>query len=97
MVLEKSLENTMDSKGFQQRRPEVYKTTGKITKLHLTFFGQDAMMLSIVSGKRKRGRQKTRWLDIIRSDTDLGTEQQKNKVEDQKAWRELAHWIIGYD
>ncbi len=74
---------------------------GKITKLRLTFFGhvmqtaslEHEMMLGIVSGKRKRGRQKTRWLDIIRSDTDLGIEQLKKKVEDQKAWRELAHWI----
>jgi len=81
-------------------KPEM-SLKGKITKLRLTYFGhvmrtaslENAMMLGMVSGKRKRGHQKTCWLDTIKSDTVLGIEQLKKKAEDRKAWRELAHRI----
>ncbi|MBJ5695551.1 hypothetical protein JGG83_23145 [Salmonella enterica subsp. enterica serovar Derby] len=74
---------------------------GKITKLRLTYFGhvmrsnslEKAIMLGIVSGKRKPGRQRTRWLDIIKADTSQSIKQLQEVAQDRKAWRELAHRI----
>ena len=52
---------------------------GKITRLKLTYFGrvtrasslEKEMLLGMVSGERKQGRPKTRWLDTIKNDTGM--------------------------
>ena len=48
-------------------------------------------MLGAVSGKRRPGRQRTRWLDTIKADTGLKLSQMADVVQDRTAWRELAH------
>ena len=85
---------------LERIKPEM-SLEGKITRLRLTYFGhvmrsyslEKAMLLGMVSGKRRRGRQRTRWLNTIQTDTGLGVEQLKQKVQDRKAWREMAHRI----
>ncbi|RWS03634.1 Reverse transcriptase (RNA-dependent DNA polymerase)-like protein, partial [Dinothrombium tinctorium] len=74
---------------------------GKITKQRLSFFGhimranslETALMLGAVSGSRRRGRQKTRWLDTIKADTNLRMEQLKEAVSDRKVWRITIHKV----
>jgi hypothetical protein len=74
---------------------------GKITRLRLTYFGhvmrsnslEKSVMLGMVSGKRRPGRQRTRWIDIIKADTGLSMEQLKEAVKDRNEWRELAYRI----
>uniref|UniRef100_W5N9W4 Reverse transcriptase domain-containing protein n=1 Tax=Lepisosteus oculatus TaxID=7918 RepID=W5N9W4_LEPOC len=76
--------------------PEI-SLVGKDTRFRLTYFGlvmrsdslEKAMMLGMlgmVSGTRRRGCQRTWWLDAIKTDTGLGIEQLKGKVQDRKAW-----------
>lgn len=73
----------------------------KITKQRLSFFGhimranslETALMIGAVSGSRRRGRQRTRWLDTIRADTNLCMEQLKEAVRDREAWRILIHEV----
>uniref|UniRef100_W5MW18 Uncharacterized protein n=1 Tax=Lepisosteus oculatus TaxID=7918 RepID=W5MW18_LEPOC len=77
---------------LERTKPEI-SLEGKITRLRLTYFGHKAMMLGMVSGTR-RGHQRTGWLDAIKTDTGLGIEQLKGKVQDQKAWREIAYRIV---
>uniref|UniRef100_W5NAB6 Reverse transcriptase domain-containing protein n=1 Tax=Lepisosteus oculatus TaxID=7918 RepID=W5NAB6_LEPOC len=85
---------------LERIKPEM-SLEGKITRLRLTYFGhvmrsdslEKAMMLGMVSGTRRRGCQRTRWLDAIKTDTGLGIEQLKEKVQDQKVWQEMAYRI----
>ncbi|RWS06003.1 endonuclease-reverse transcriptase-like protein [Dinothrombium tinctorium] len=74
---------------------------GKITRLRLTYIGhvmrsstlEKDLMLGMVSGKRRPGRQRMRWLDTIKADTGLNLQQLTVLVQDRIAWRELAHRI----
>ena len=60
----------------------------KITKQKLTHFGhvmrvnslEKAIMLGMVSGKRRRGRPKTHWLNSIKDDTARTTNELKEAV-----------------
>ncbi|XP_066449133.1 protein FAM136A isoform X2 [Eleutherodactylus coqui] len=44
-----------------------------------------------VSGKRRSGRQRTRWLDIIKATTNMSIAELKEAVKDRNAWRTLIH------
>ena len=67
--------------------------------MKLTYFGhvmrasslEKEMLLGMVSGKRKQGGPKTRWLDTIKSDTGMTIKQLKEAVMDRRAWRDLAY------
>lgn len=73
----------------------------KITRLRLTYFGhvmranslEKSVMLGIVSGTRRRGRQRTRWLDTIKADTNMNINQLKEAVLNRIAWRTLAYKV----
>ncbi|KAL8177479.1 UNVERIFIED_CONTAM: hypothetical protein K2H54_008060 [Gekko kuhli] len=52
-----------------------------------------AIMLGFISGERKPGHQRTRWLGTVKVDTSLSMERLKETVQDRKTWRELAHGI----
>ena len=81
MVLEKTLESPLDSKEIHQSTlkessPE-YSLEGLMQKLKLQYFGhlmrrtdslEKTLMLVKTEGRRRRGRQRMRWLDGI---TDL--------------------------
>ena len=74
---------------------------GKITRQKLTYFGhvmranslEKAMLMGMVSGKRKQGRPKTRWLDTVKADTDMNIKELKEAVMDRVAWRNLAYRV----
>ena len=74
---------------------------GKIVKQQLSFFGhvmrakslETSMMLGKVSGTRRRGRQRIRWLDTITKATSRTIAELKEAVEDRNTWRGLIHKV----
>ena len=78
MVLEKTLESPLDCKEIQPVHPKGDQSwvfiEGLMLKLKLQYFGhlmqrvdsfEKSQMLEKIEGKRRRGRQRTRWLDGI--------------------------------
>ena len=84
MVLEKTLESPLDSKEIQpvlhkEISPD-YSLEGLMLKLKLQYFGQlmqktdsleKILMLGKIEGRRRRGRQRMRWLDGITDSMDM--------------------------
>lgn len=74
---------------------------GKITKLRMSYFDhiicanslEKTIMLGMASTTRRKGCQRTRWLDTIKCDTNLNIVQLKDKVLAKNAWRKLAYDI----
>ncbi len=71
----------------------------KITMQWLTFFGhvmradsslEKSIMLGLVSGARRRGRPRTRWLDTIQMDTGMKMRDLEEAVKDRRTWRRQA-------
>ena len=73
---------------FERIKPKT-SLEGKITKQRLSYFGhimrdnslETTLMPSMVSRRRKRGSQRTRWMDTIKTDTNL---HMKEAVRDRK-------------
>ena len=77
VVLEKTLESPLESKSILKEIIPEYSLEGLIWKLKLQYFGhlmqradslEKTLMLGRIEGRKRRGRQRMRWLDRI---TDL--------------------------
>ena len=75
---------------------------GQILKLRLQYFGhlmrredslKNTLMLGKYEGKRRRGRQRMRWLDRVTEATSMNLTQLQEAVEDRRAWRALVHGV----
>ena len=86
---------------LQEIKPEC-SLEASMVKLKLSYFGhimrrQDSLekeiMLGMVGGKRRRGRQRKRWLDTIKEDTCLTLTQLNAMVHDRNKGRSLTHRI----
>ena len=51
------------------------------------------LMLGKIEGKRKRGKQRMKWLDSITDSVDVSLSKVRERVKDREAWRVVVHVV----